>query len=362
MTAPIAVALSGGIDSMVAALLLKEQGHAVLGVHFRTGFEEQPATVPPDSPAPVVATDPARGLYAFARRMGIRLHVVDLSRDFRREVVDYFTRTYLGGETPNPCMVCNPRIKFGALLKWAEKEGCRALATGHYARVRRDESGRSRLFKGADPGKDQSYFLARLDQHQLARAVFPLGGLTKPQVRTLATARGISPPAVEESQDVCFVRSGGYAEFIGREPSPPGLIEDMRGTVIGEHRGLHRFTVGQRRGINRPAARPYYVVRLDRERNRLVVGTQQDLLAPACRVVAINWIAPSPGAPVRVATRVRYRTREAPSTLTPFDPGSAIVRFDAPQSAVTPGQAAVFYAGEEVLGGGFIASGEGAAA
>jgi tRNA-uridine 2-sulfurtransferase len=273
-------------------------------------------------------------------------------------VVDYFSRTYLGGETPNPCMVCNPRIKFGALLEWAETEGCRALATGHYARVVCDESGRSRLFKGADPDKDQSYFLARLDQHQLARAVFPLGELTKPQVRALATARGISPPAVKESQDVCFVRTGGYAEFIGREPSPPGLIEDMRGTVIGEHRGLHRFTVGQRRGINRPAARPYYVVRLDRERNRLVVGTQQDLLAPACRVVAINWIAPSPGAPVRVATRVRYRTREVPSTLTPFDPGSAIVRFDAPQSAVTPGQAAVFYAGQEVLGGGFITSGE----
>jgi len=166
------------------------------------------------------------------------LQVVDLSREFRQEVVDYFTRTYLGGETPNPCMVCNPRIKFGALLEWAEKVGCRAIATGHYARVLRDESGRSRLFKGADPEKDQSYFLARLDQHQLERAVFPLGGWTKTQVRALAAEHGIAPVAVEESQDVCFVRTGGYAEFIGREPSPPGLIEDMRGVVIGEHRGF----------------------------------------------------------------------------------------------------------------------------
>ncbi len=358
MTLPIAVALSGGIDSLVAAFLLKEQGHEVHGVHFRTGYEEPQRTCAADSPAPAKGPDAARALRDLARRLGIRLQVVDLSREFRQEVVDYFTRTYLGGETPNPCMVCNPRIKFGALLEWAEKVGCRAIATGHYARVLRDESGRSRLFKGADPEKDQSYFLARLDQHQLERAVFPLGGWTKTQVRALAAEHGIAPVAVEESQDVCFVRTGGYAEFIGREPSPPGLIEDMRGVVIGEHRGLHRFTVGQRRGINRPAASPYYVVRLDRERNRLVVGTKADLLASACSVVAINWIAPPPGGPVRLATRVRYRTREAPSTVNPIDSSSAVVRFDAPQSAVTPGQAAVFYDGAEVLGGGFIAPGE----
>ncbi len=359
MSLPLAVALSGGIDSLVAALLLLEEGRELLGVHFRTGFEEGRTEGATGGPAPATGPSSTQPLYDLARRLGIPLQVVDLSHPFRREVVDYFTRTYLGGETPNPCMVCNPRIKFGALLEWAETQGCCALATGHYARVRRDAGGRSRLYKGVDPVKDQSYFLALLDQHRLERALFPLGGLTKARVRALAAARGIASAAMAESQDVCFVRTEGYAQFIGRELSPPGLIEEVGGKVIGEHQGLHRFTVGQRRGINRPAGRPYYVVRLDRERNRLVVGSKEDLLTSACRVVAINWIAPPPGGPVRLATRVRYRTREAPSTLRLVADGSAIVRFDVPQAAVTPGQAAVFYDGEEVLGGGFIAPGEG---
>lgn len=348
MNSPIAVAVSGGIDSLVAAHLLKQKGHELFSVHFITGFEKSAGRSKGDA-------QPGLGaLQEMARRLGIALHVVDLRREFKREVVDYVAGTYLAGETPNPCLVCNTRIKFGALLQWAGQRGARSLATGHYARVSRDESGSCRLFKGADPDKDQSYFLARLSQQQLQRAVFPLEGLTKAEVRAWAARHRMVPAVSEESQDICFIRGGRYPEVLGL-PASPGRIEDVDGNLIGEHQGLHRFTVGQRRGINRPGARPYYVVRLDRERNRLVVGSKEDLLAPACRVVGISWVLAPPEAARRVSTRVRYRTREVSSTLTPLDEKSALVAFDAPQSALTPGQAAVFYDGDEVLGAGFIA-------
>ncbi|MCU0560269.1 MAG: tRNA 2-thiouridine(34) synthase MnmA [Desulfobacterales bacterium] len=348
MNTPIAVAVSGGIDSLVAAHLLKEEGHALFAVHFTTGFE-------PPAGLPAAALPDVGALQEMARRLGIALYRVDLTREFKREVVDYVAGTYLAGATPNPCLVCNPRIKFGALLQWAGQKGARSLATGHYARVRRDADGRCRLYKGADPHKDQSYFLARLGQEQLQRAVFPLGGLTKAQVRAWAQRHRLAPAVSEESQDICFIRGGRYPEVLAL-PASPGRIEDVHGNLLGEHQGLHRFTIGQRRGINRPAARPYYVVRLDRERNRLVVGSKEDLLAPACRVTGINWVLAPPEAARRVATRVRYRTREVPATLTPIDERSARVAFDAPQSALTPGQAAVFYDGDEVLGSGFIAA------
>ncbi|MFO7708000.1 MAG: tRNA 2-thiouridine(34) synthase MnmA [Desulfobacterales bacterium] len=345
----MAVAVSGGIDSLVAAHLLKQQGLEVFAVHFLTGFEKSSGRPGPDSQASPGA------LHDMAGRLGIALHVVDLQRDFRREVVDYVARTYLAGETPNPCMVCNPRIKFGALLQWAERAGAGFLATGHYARLRHDAHGRCRLLKGVDSRKDQSYFLARLDQYQLQRALFPLGGLTKADVHAWAARHELAPAAAVESQDMCFIRGGHYTELLGL-PARPGQIVDVEGNVIGGHLGLHRFTVGQRRGINRPAARPYYVVRLDREENRLVVGAREDVFASACRVVGINWIIVPPEAARRVSTRVRYRSREAPSTLIPRGDQSAVVAFDAPQPAVTPGQSAVFYDGEEVLGAGVIAT------
>ena len=350
MSPPIAVAVSGGIDSMVAAHLLKRQGHELVAVHFITGFEKTAGCPQKD------AEPAADALHQMARRLGVDLHVVDVSHEFKREVVDYVAASYLGGKTPNPCLVCNPRIKFGALLQWARQKGAQSLATGHYARIRRDENGCCRLFKGVDPHKEQSYFLARLSQEQLQRAVFPLGGMTKSEVRAWAARHGLVPAVPEESQDICFIRGGRYPEVLDL-PAAPGPIEDLQGNPIGEHQGLHRFTVGQRRGINRPAARPYYVVRLDPARNCLVVGSKEDLLAAACRVVDINWIIAPPHAVRRVSTRVRYRTREAPSILTPLDEGSALVAFDAPQPAVTPGQAAVFYDDDEVLGAGFIEPG-----
>jgi tRNA-specific 2-thiouridylase len=354
MSRTLAVAISGGIDSMVAAHLLKEQGHEVFAVHFLTGFERTPENA---SPGPGATP---RDIHAVGSQLGIPVHRVDLRQEFQRHVVDYFSAGYCSGETPNPCIVCNPRIKFGALLRYAQAAGAEALATGHYARAVKDACGRFRLYKGADPHKDQSYFLARLAQDQLARAIFPLAGLTKVRVREIAARRGLRPSAPEESQDVCFIREGSYRDFLSgpaKQFFEPGLIEDMGGTIIGEHPGLHAFTIGQRRGINCPAAEPYYVVRRDIVRNRLVVGAKKDLLAAGCRLVRINWIAPPPQGPIRVHTRLRYRTREIPSTLTPTQELTALVTFDTPQAAVSPGQTAVVYDGEEVLGGGFIAPG-----
>jgi tRNA-specific 2-thiouridylase len=346
MNPSIAVAVSGGVDSMIAAHLLKQDYPSVFGLHFLTGFESAPG---------------GRGVLpvqSIGEQLGIPLRVVDLSAEFRQNVVDYFSATYLSGETPNPCVVCNPSIKFGVLLRFAQGLGAERIATGHYAVVQKDPSGRYRLLKGADGRKDQSYFLARLTQDQLAKASFPLGAFTKAAVRELAARRGLKPAAVRESQDVCFIKAGSYPQFIAAltdRTAEPGLIETTAGDIVGEHRGLHAFTVGQRRGINCPAAEPYYVVRLDIARNRLVVGLKKDLLAAECAVQGINWICLPPQASVRVQVRVRYRTRETPATLTPLGPDSARVRFDAPQPAVTPGQAAVFYDGDEVLGGGFIA-------
>jgi tRNA-specific 2-thiouridylase len=341
----IAVAVSGGVDSLVAAHILRQQTPDLFAVHFLTGFE----------PA---AAGPRRPVQAIGDRLGIPLHVVDVGDEFRSLVVDYFTAAYAAGLTPNPCAVCNPAVKFGSVLRFAQARGADRLATGHYAQIRQDAGGRYRLYKGADPRKDQSYFLARLDQDQLSRALFPLGSMTKAHVRERAADSGLHPVETAESQDVCFVPRGGCADFLqalAPASMQPGPIETVDGRVVGRHAGLSRYTIGQRRGINCPAAAPYYVVRIVPERNLLVVGDRADLLAPACRVENISWIAPAPEAPIRALVRVRYRTPEAPATLTPLGRFTTRVEFDRPQASVTPGQAAVFYDGAEVLGGGFIA-------
>jgi len=339
MSAAVAVAVSGGVDSMMAARLLKEQGRRVFGIHFRTRYTGVP--------------DIAR----IGDAVGMPVHVVDLRREFDRIVIDYFTATYRAGKTPNPCLICNPGIKFGALYEHARKLGAAALATGHYARVECAGSEPCRLLKGIDLSKDQSYFLAFLTPGLLKRARFPLGKLRKTEVQQMARERGLRPIVAAESQDVCFIRKGGYEEFLIRETGfepRPGDIVNPEGQVLGRHPGLHRFTVGQRRGIDCPAAEPYYVLRLDTTSNRLVVGHKPDTYASECRVEAINWIAPPPVEPIEAETRVRYRHRGAASVVTPDDQRTATVRFRQPQSALTPGQGAVFYHGETVLGGGFI--------
>ncbi len=361
--AVVAVALSGGVDSLVAAHLLRKKGHRLLGLHFVTGFETVAGAQGERVAGDVVAAA-RRRMARVGEQLGIDVEIVDLAREFRRQVVDYFVETYAAGRTPNPCLVCNPRIKFGRLLSHARRRGADRLATGHYARVSKGADGRMHLYRGRDGSKDQSYFLARLSGSRLERALFPLGEMTKDAVKELARRRGLAPVTSQESQDVCFIRGEGYAAFLARLGlgGEKGPIATVDGRVIGEHRGLQRFTIGQRRGIDCPAPEPYYVVRIDVRRNRLVVGGRQDLYASGCRVTDINWIVRPPQQAFECTVKIRYRHRAVACRVTPQGPDAATVIFRSPQAAVTPGQAAVFYAHEEVLGGGWIAQKDGNAA
>ena len=360
-----AIALSGGIDSLVAAYLLKKQGHDVIGIHFITGYETQTHDSNKNrrfsnSDASTFSTakeDASHIISHLANQLEIEVKLLDLSIEFKKKVVDYFTRTYQTGQTPNPCMVCNPTIKFGAVFDFARKLGASTLATGHHARISGDSEGRFHLSKSVDPKKEQSYFLALMSQKQLSCTSFPLGSMKKSEVIKLAHENGLEPVKKKESQDVCFIRNKNYGEFLSLQQgfdSKPGRILDVNGNMLGHHSGLHLFTIGQRRGINCPSSEPYYVVSMDPGQNRLTVGRKKDLLSFECRVKNINWINQQPNSPIKVHTRVRYRHKAAVSQLFPINEKTAWVRFEKPQSAITPGQCAVFYQKDEVLGGGWI--------
>lgn len=340
----VAVALSGGVDSSVAAALLAEASHDVLGVTMRLWPDQD--------------TEPARLVCA---TLGIPFHVVDLEEPFRRAVVEPFCAGYAAGRTPNPCIACNRAVKFGALLRWAlakRTAGAHYLATGHYARVTHDGE-RYHLWRGLDRAKDQSYMLYTLGQRELRHVLFPLGELTKTRVRELARRRGLPAAGRPESQEICFVAGRDYRDFL-RETTPdafqPGPILHLDGRVLGRHVGLPAYTVGQRGGLGIAWPHPLYVVRLDPVNNALVVGPDEALWQREVLVANASYVAgaPPPG-PMRVTAQVRYLAPAAPATLEPLFNARARLTFDEPQRAITPGQAAVFYAGEEVLGGGTIA-------
>jgi len=327
---------------MMAAVLLKDRGFDVFGVHFSTGFEGGPSKTEMD---------------ALAGSVGVPLHHLDLSAAFRHQVVDYFIASYQAGRTPNPCLVCNPEIKFGRLLEASRTLGAECLATGHYARVQRDGEGKYHLYRGVDSQKDQSYFLSRLTQDHLSHALFPLGDRRKADVKALAFRRGLRPVTRGESQDVCFIRKSTYSAFLRSLPgfSPAkGIIQDRGGRVLGTHEGLHQFTVGQRRGIGCPAAEPYYVLELQAEKGRLIVGGKAETYAASCRAEGVRWILNPPPAGALVEARIRYRHRGAASLVRITGADTVQVSFQAPQKAVTPGQGVVFYSGDEVLGAGWI--------
>jgi tRNA-specific 2-thiouridylase len=355
MKKTVAVALSGGLDSAFAAALLKRQNYRVIGLYFQTGYEVSPSHTTSPTRLPQTYTRAQR----VAEQVGIYLEVIDCSRVFEREVVGYFIDTYRSGQTPNPCVVCNQRIKFSFVLEHAKALGASALATGHYARKRQEPSGRISLLRGVDDTKDQSYFLSRLTQEQLRQAMFPLGTCRKKRIREIAKRWRFSSSMEGESQELCFVRHPSYKDFLSRLggfPCEPGAIVNTSGDVLGKHQGLHAYTVGQRRGISIPGPEPYYVIRLDNKQNRLVIGAKSELAAHECTVTHINWIGMRPPEkPISVQTRIRYRHLEADSTVTPLGHDTARVRFAKAQYAIAPGQAAVFYQGERVLGGGWIA-------
>jgi tRNA-specific 2-thiouridylase len=347
----VVVAMSGGVDSSVAAALLVEAGYEVVGVTLQLAG----ATPSCSSPAHV---EDAQGM---AEQLGIHHWVADYRERFQREVAEAFADAYLAGRTPIPCVRCNASFKFPCLLERARALGASAIASGHYARVDTDpETGRRRLRRAADPEKDQTYFLFELSQGQLAFACFPLGELKKTEVREHARRLGLAAADKPESQEICFVPDGdaaGAVERIRPDALPgEGVVVDARGRVLGRHGGLHRFTVGQRRGLGIASDRPLYVTRIDAEANRVVVGGREELLARGARLEGVNWIAgAAPRDAVCASVRVRYRHPGVPARVEPQLDGGARVVFDDPVAAVAPGQAAVFERDAEVLGGGWIA-------
>lgn len=372
MSDRVVVAMSGGVDSSVAAALLVEQGYEVVGVMLRLWAEDAaPQLVRSDPNASSLSTaTPGTGFNrccslesihdarAVADRLGIPFYVINAEEPFKENVVDFFVEQYSAGRTPNPCLACNRRIRFGFLLAYARSLGARYLATGHYARIRRGEDGRYQLWRGADRGKDQSYVLSVLGQAELAQALFPVGEYTKPEVRGLAAARRLPTASRVESQDLCFIADGDYRRFLAQHAGQairPGPILDRHGRQLGTHRGLPFYTIGQRSGLGIAAPQPLYVLALDMVRNALIVGTAADLEQRWLRAEQVNWIAgePPPG-PIQAAVQVRYRAEAVPATIFPHA-DAAEVYLAEPVRAITPGQAAVFYDGEICLGGGIIA-------
>jgi tRNA-uridine 2-sulfurtransferase len=349
----VVVAMSGGVDSSVAAALLKQQGYNVTGMMLRLwsepGQEDSNRCCTPDSLAQ------ARRVAAI---LDIPFYAIDAKAQFRSTVVQSFLDGYAGGLTPNPCLVCNRLIKWGLLLEHALALGADYLATGHYARTRATAGGRLELLRAADHSKDQTYVLHVLTQARLQHALFPVGEYPKPEIRVLAGQFGLPPVTRGESQDLCFLGGEDYREFIRRNApqiAQPGPILDRLGKVIGEHQGLAYYTIGQRKGLGLPSPVPLYVLAKEAATNSLVVGSQAELGSSELVAREVNWIAgDAPAGPVRVQVKTRYTAREAWAELTHQAGERVAVRFEAPQRDITPGQAAVFYDGEVMLGGGLI--------
>ena len=349
------IAMSGGVDSSVAAYLMLRQGWDCLGATMKL-YDSQ------DRPAgsrTCCAMEDAEDARSVARRLGIPYYVFNFTGDFQRQVMDRFVRAYSAGATPNPCIDCNRYLKFERLYRRALELGCDCLTTGHYARIDYDKtSGRWALKKALDPDRDQSYVLYAMTQDQLAHTCFPLGELTKPQVRRIALDQGFSNAGKPDSQDICFVPDGDYSAFIRRYTGrdfPPGDFVDLQGRVLGRHRGIIHYTIGQRRGLGLSAERPWYVRAIDPGTNTVTLAANEDLYARTLTAGDVNWVAvPGLDRPTRCRAKIRYRQTEQPATACQLDEHTLRLTFDSPQRAVTPGQAVVLYQGDTVLGGGTI--------
>ena len=352
----VCVAMSGGVDSSVTAVLLQEQGYELSGVNLRMFHNEDLGESREKTCCSLADAEDAA---LVARRLGFPFYVFDFAQVFRDTVIRDFVEEYQAGHTPNPCAVCNREVKFGALLRRVQALGQDFLATGHYAQVERDpDSGRYLLKRAADRSKDQTYFLYMLTQDQLAHTLFPLGGLHKAEVRQIAETRGLVNARKHDSQDICFVPDGKYADFIERttgHPSPTGPFLDREGRVLGQHKGLIRYTRGQHKGLGLSTEEPLYVLEKDAAANTIRLGPDSALWTTELTAEQVNLISmPELTVPLRVTAKTRYSQREAAATVTSLPDGCIHVVFDEPQRAITAGQAVVLYDGEYVVGGGTI--------
>ena len=358
--------MSGGVDSSVAAALLVEQGYQVVGIMLRLWSEGET----PQAGIGIPAHEPIRSNRCcapedttLARRvadqLGIPFYLVNVADSFKRLVVDDFIAQYAAGRTPNPCLNCNRHVRFEVLLNKALGLGAEKLATGHYARLRQSAEGRIELLRAVDRNKDQSYVLSVLNQDKLGHVLFPLGELTKPQVREIAAQKGLAVAEKAESQDLCFVADGDYRGCLTRNAPDtlrPGPIRDTTGRVLGEHHGLPFYTIGQRKGIGIPGPEALYVIALDADENAVIVGAASELGRDQCMALRVNYVSgETPSAPFRATAKIRYKAREAACAITPLPDSVASVQFDEAQRDITPGQGIVFYNGEVVIGGGIIA-------
>jgi len=349
----VVVAMSGGVDSSVAAALLKEQGYDVTGMMMRLwsepGKEDSNRCCTPDSMAQ------ARRV---AAKLDIPFYVVDAKDVFRETVVQYFLDGYANGETPNPCLLCNRQIRWTYLLNHALALGAEYMATGHYVRRRTMDDGCSELWRAVDHSKDQSYVLHVLTQEKLKHALFPVGDYPKPEIRAIAERYGLPTASRKDSQDLCFLAGEDYRNFLQRnapEILTPGNIETPDGKVIGQHNGLANYTIGQRKGLGVASPVPLYVITKHASKNTLIVGTQEEMGTTELTARDVNWVSGEvPGEPFRAEVKIRYTAKEVPAMVTPMDGNQAKVMFDAPVRDATKGQAAVFYQGERMVGGGII--------
>jgi tRNA-uridine 2-sulfurtransferase len=368
----VVVAMSGGVDSSVSACLLREQGYAVLGLFMRTGIEmpegdspcQTGATAAPGGPSAEVQLRPFRGCCSaadaadarsVAGRLGIPFFALNFKEPFER-IIDYFVEEYVHGRTPNPCILCNDRLKFGRLAEYARANQADFIATGHYARIEQRE-GRHRLCRAVDRSKDQSYVLFGIDPAILPTTLFPVGGMVKEEVRGHARRFGLPLHDKPESQDICFVPDRDYARLV-RERRPDAFIEgpivDSHGRELGRHEGIANFTIGQRRGLHVAVGSPIYVIHIDAATNTVTVGPREELARDALDASQVRWLVDPPTTSLRAEVQIRYTHRAAAAVVDPVAADRVRVSFDEPQQAVTPGQAAVFYQGDVVLGGGWI--------